>query len=140
MLLGAVLVLYQFIVVEGAVWPAMWGLGLDDNHCPNPFPSDPLLRWIGIIYASLSASILEELVFRGAVISLLERRIGSRTAILWLACLIFAGIHWCNGLGAVLLTFIWAIVPTIWFQQRREIWSLVVCHSLYDLVIFSEWL
>jgi membrane protease YdiL (CAAX protease family) len=89
-----------------------------------------------IIYAALTAGILEEIIFRGMVTSELLKRINNPVVVAIISLVIFAAIHWSQGPFKLTWTFIWGVVPTIWFLKTRSVWGLIVCHVLYDLVVF----
>lgn len=102
------------------------------------FPASQPMRMLTIVYAAVSAGVLEEIVYRGVVTTELEKHVRSPFAIVLLSCLIFACIHWNEGPGKSLSTFFWAIIPTIWFLKRRTLWGPITCHTLYDLLIFTN--
>ncbi|MGD9873566.1 MAG: CPBP family intramembrane glutamic endopeptidase [Kiritimatiellia bacterium] len=103
-----------------------------------PFPHEQPLRGITIIYAALTAGILEEIVYRGVVTTQLEKHIHSHATVLLLSCLIFAGCHWGRGPAKLLEAFILAIPLTWWFMKKRSLWGPIACHILYNLLIFTE--
>ena len=102
------------------------------------FPDQQPVRWILIVYAALSAGILEEIIYRGVVISELERASLSPVLAVTISCLIFGGIHWGEGLGKVLAMAIWSVPFAIWFVRKRSVWAPIIAHSLYNLLIYSD--
>lgn len=135
---GLALCYVLLVVVHGMLLPRV-------NSLPGRlfmgygFPPAQPLRLGLMLYAALSAGILEEIVYRGVVTTELEKHIRSPVAVVCLSCLVFAGIHWGEGPGKVLSTFVWAIIPTIWFLKRRTLWGPMVCHALYDFLVFRVW-
>lgn len=105
-------------------------------HLLSGYDYPPMLplRWVTVIYAALSAGLLEEVIYRGAVISQLRRKISSGGIVVLLSCLIFSGIHWGEGPSKVIATFLWGIVPGAWFHSMNETWGLIAAHTCYLLI------
>lgn len=101
------------------------------------FPHSQPLRSITILYAALTAGILEEIVYRGIVTTELQKHIHSKVMVVVLSCVIFAGIHWSEGPATLIYIGTWAIIPTIWFLKQKNLWGPITCHILYDLLIFT---
>ncbi|MBN1673605.1 MAG: CPBP family intramembrane metalloprotease [Kiritimatiellae bacterium] len=106
-------------------------------HPGYEFPEAQPLRGIVIVYAALTAGFLEELVYRGILTTELKKHIRSTTLVVVLSGLIFGGIHWGEGIAAVLDTFAWSLILAVWYVKRRRLWGPITCHVLYDLLIFS---
>lgn len=138
-LLGFILCLTMYIVDY-----SFFGLLLR-NSLPGglftgyPFPSDEPYRIITILYASISAGIIEEVIFRGIVITRLSKHIQSTFYLVIISCLFFALIHWGQGVGKVVDVFIFSIIPTLWFIKTRQLWGNIVYHTSYNLLIFSQY-
>ena len=84
---------------------------------------------IQVVYAVLAAPICEEILFRGFLVTYLERALGNT----WLAAVAsvaaFALIHvprW--GLAAVPVMAAWALVPTALFVWRRNLAAPMAYH------------
>ncbi len=101
------------------------------------FPDRQPLRFILIIYAALSAGILEEIVYRGVVISELQRASLPPALAVAISCLIFGGIHWGEGLGKVVAMALFGMPFAIWYVRRRSLWAPIISHTLYNLLIYS---
>jgi membrane protease YdiL (CAAX protease family) len=101
------------------------------------FPSQQPLRFIVIAYAALSAGILEEIVYRGVIVSQLRKHLKSGAVVVFLSSAVFAGIHWGEGPAKLVETFIWGIILSSWFYRTRTLWSLMTCHSLHGLITFG---
>ena len=100
------------------------------------FPSPEPIRLITVIYASLSAGILEELIFRGVIVTELNKHIKNTTLLVISASLIFALIHWGQGFGKIIDVFIFSIVPTLWFIKTKQLWGNIIFHTTYNFIIF----
>lgn len=95
-------------------------------------------RWILIVYASVTAGVLEEVVYRGVVISQLQKHLGSGVGVVLLSSIIFGGAHWGEGPGKVVTCFIWAIPIGFWFLRKKSLWGPIVLHTLTDLLFFAQ--
>jgi len=102
------------------------------------FPKDQPLRGCLIAYAALSAGFLEEVVYRGVVISQLRKNGKSAVYAVAMSCIIFGGIHWSEGPAKVLATGLWSVPLAFWYVKRKSLWGPIACHTLYDLLIFTR--
>ena len=109
-------------LLENHLWPL-----LKDTAFNQPpwklfdgyeFPSREPWLTLSIIYAALTAGVLEEVIYRGAITSLLRRHIKGFWPLVAASSAVFAGIHWGEGPARLLYTFIWGILPTIWYLKR----------------------
>ncbi|NJK91560.1 MAG: CPBP family intramembrane metalloprotease [Blastochloris sp.] len=110
-------------------WEAFLWFGYD-------FPSELPWKWLILIYASLSAGVVEELVFRGTLIPWLESRALPRWVAVVLAALVFAGIHWCQGPLQLIQTFVLGLIWGAAFSVSRKLWPLILSHIFLDLFLF----
>jgi membrane protease YdiL (CAAX protease family) len=106
------------------------------NGCVPSFPERPMWRLLSIAYASASAGFVEELVFRGVVTARLCPVVGSLATIV-LTSFLFATAHWCQGTAAMLTHFLWSWILTSWYLRTKDLFAVIVCHTLCDVVIFS---
>ncbi len=92
----------------------------------------------GVAPTILTAAVLEELVFRGLIFSVLERQTGTVAALL-AQSVIFAAPHMSNeGFGGlidfvagVLIGGMWTCLYVLW----RNIWSIAFHHAVWNLTI-----
>jgi membrane protease YdiL (CAAX protease family) len=88
---------------------------------------------------ALQAGVGEELLFRGYLISRLERLgLGAAGTVL-LSALCFGLIHWPGyGLAPALLKAFWWGLPTgLFFWYRRNLAPLIVAHTTLDFAMFN---
>jgi membrane protease YdiL (CAAX protease family) len=110
------------------------GIVLSDNWYYSPNPNwNAWQAGIYAVYFSLSAGVLEELVYRGIVISQLKR-ISTNTLFLVLtSTFLFVAIHWSNGfiawMEAAVFGSFWAYI----FIRTGKLLPLILAHFLYDL-------
>jgi len=101
------------------------------------FPSEEPQRALLILYAALSAGVLEEIIFRGAAITTLERFISSKQGVILCSSALFACIHWSSGWGAIIGTFLFAYPVSVYFQRTGDLAAPITAHVLVDLLYFS---
>ena len=77
------------------------------------FPAYPnqFLRWFDLTLGLALTAVSEEIVFRGALLTVLCRRFSRFNSGL-ISMIIFSTMHWGAGPQIVLNAFIWAILPT----------------------------
>lgn len=113
------------------LWP-------DSFPYPFVFPAEPLKRWLVILYASASTGIVEEVIFRGIVISELLALTGRRSTAVVASIGLFAGAHWCQGPATMASVAVWAVLPAIWYLRTKDMVCPIVCHTIYDFLLFSD--
>jgi membrane protease YdiL (CAAX protease family) len=92
-----------------------------------------LLVWLAV--ASVAAPLLEEAVFRGALLRGLRARVGGRWAV-GLSSVAFAIIHPQVGLGLVGVLVI-GLVLALLREHERSLWPSVVVHALNNGVALA---
>lgn len=94
-----------------------------------------LVSMLAVVW--VTASLPEEMIYRGFVFDRLERIVGTgaraKAAIVVLSALFFGAVHFHAGFGGVLTTFIMGLVWGVMFVlTRRNIWPLILGHYLTD--------
>ncbi len=131
-LLSAVVVLPLVILFEGELRPSLescMGLRLCTGYT---FPEGDLIELSLRAYASFSAGILEEIAYRGLLFVSLRRFFNSDLAVVTIGALVFSAAHWCQGPVQLVLTFLWAFIPGIWYVFRRSLAGPIALHVAYD--------
>jgi membrane protease YdiL (CAAX protease family) len=100
------------------------------------FPKSSPWREIIILYACLSAGVVEELIFRGLLIPWLQSRGWNVWNALLISSLLFSGIHWCQGPVQLTQTFFFGLVMAATFVWSRKLWPIISAHILVDLIAF----
>jgi membrane protease YdiL (CAAX protease family) len=102
-------------------------------------PKDGVLRIIVVLYFSLTAAFVEEVVFRALPWAYFSRT-GSSKAIsmkyILLSSILFGLIHWENGYHEILATFLLGIVACTIYVKIENIWPLICAHFFTDLTTF----
>lgn len=87
----------------------------------------------GIVFVALS----EEAVFRFYLMNLLLLRGMSPTTTIIASTLIFAGIHWSYGLGAMVFATLGGLVTSLIFLTTRNLIAPIIVHAAYDMYFFA---
>jgi membrane protease YdiL (CAAX protease family) len=102
-----------------------------------PLPTSSVLPYfdgtVGMIFVGLS----EEVGFRFYLINLLLLRGMSRAGAIVVSTLIFAGIHWSSGAGAVVFAMLAGLVLSLIFTSTRNLIAPIITHAAYDAVYFA---
>ncbi|MGQ0550727.1 MAG: lysostaphin resistance A-like protein [Armatimonadota bacterium] len=83
--------------------------------------------------AVVFAPVLEEIVFRGYVLTMLSQRTGSAPVALILSSLIFASVHYSFGPGVMVYVFLWAFIPSLLYLKFKNLYPGMLMHSLSNL-------
>jgi len=102
-----------------------------------PLPTNSVLQYfdgtVGMVFVGLS----EEAVFRFYLINLLLLRGTSPARAIIVSTLIFGGIHWSYGAGAVLFAMLGGLVLSIIFMSARNLIAPIISHAAYDAFYFA---
>ena len=102
-----------------------------------PLPTNSALQCfdgtVGMVFVGLS----EEVVFRFYLINLLLLRGMSPAMAIIVSTLIFGGIHWSYGAGAVVFATLAGLVLSIIFMSTRNLIAPIIAHAAYDAFYFA---
>lgn len=102
-----------------------------------PLPTNSVLEYfdgtIGMAFVGLS----EEAVFRFYLINLLLLRGLSPARAIIVSTLIFGGIHWSYGGGAVLFAMLAGLVLSMIFMYARNLAAPIITHAAFDAFYFA---
>lgn len=101
-----------------------------------PFPPAAPWHLITIVYAALSAGMLEEVIFRGLSLTLLRRHIKNAAAVILLSCTAFALVHWCQGSAKLAATFLVSLYPAYYVSRTGNLWPAILFHIIVDVLAF----
>lgn len=85
-----------------------------------------------------TAAFGEELIFRGFITNTLQRLfggpgIGAVFAVLTAQAVIFAGLHFYQGVGGMITAGVAGLAPGLtWLIARRNLWAGIAIHALLD--------
>jgi len=98
-----------------------------------PAPAWPDTRALRFVHHCIAAPVLEELVFRGAVLRL-ARPLGVREAIL-LQAVLFAAQH--GSPAAVVWALVCGLVLGTLAERTGRVWPGIILHTLNNLLVFA---
>jgi len=99
---------------------------------------------LGIVVAWILGGFLEELVFRGIVLQVIEAALSTRlvdaiaTSIAVCAAALGAGVmHLYQGLrAAIIITQLSVLFGVLFVVTGYNLWTMILCHGLYDTIAF----
>ena len=102
-----------------------------------PLPTNSALQYfdgtVGMVFVGLS----EEVVFRFYLINLLLLRGMSPAMAIIVSALIFGGIHWSYGAGAVVFATLAGLVLSMIFLSARNLIAPIIAHAAFDALYFA---
>ena len=97
----------------------------------------PALYWFDLTAGLALTAIAEELVFRAAARDVLARLFSGEVAVVVVSALVFAAIHWANGVGGLVLAFIAGVVLMGLYRWTGSIVPPMVAHFGVNLWDFA---
>lgn len=95
-------------------------------------PRNPVGALLVLLYLSLSAGIVEEIMFRGLPAVFLPARLYPA-----MSAAAFAVIHWESGSRVVIATFLLGMVLAALYLRIRNLWPFVAGHAITDMLAFT---
>ena len=120
----------RYVLLE--IHPPLEIFGWFNYDFPPSFPWQILT----ILYACVSAAVVEELIFRGLLIPWLQSRGWNTWAAILISAFLFAGIHWCQGPVQLASTFVFGLITGITFSSSGKLWPLILAHFFINLAAF----
>ena len=106
--------------------------GSNNIVAPIKTPVDLLILTIFPIFF---CSPLEEILYRGYLLTALAQRLNTTLAVL-IDFLIFASIHYAYGIGTMLFIFFWNFIPCLLYLKTRSLYPSIVFHSANNLIAY----
>jgi membrane protease YdiL (CAAX protease family) len=101
-----------------------------------PLPTNSALQYFDGTVGMILVGLSEEVVFRFYLINLLLLRGMSPTTAIIASTLIFGGIHWSYGGGAVVFATFAGLVLSMIFMSTRNLIVPVIAHAAFDAFYF----
>jgi membrane protease YdiL (CAAX protease family) len=98
-----------------------------------------LLRLPVILYLSVTAAVVEEVIYRGLPLWYLERRFNDlslHTPYAIGTAILFGLIHWENGVHEIVATFAFGVLAAVLYLRLRDLWPLIGAHFVIDMWTF----
>lgn len=102
-----------------------------------PAITNSFWAWFDLSIGLLLVGVVEELVFRGYMCTVLTRYTRNPVAIVVISAIFFGLIHWSLGLHAVLITTLIGAVFMLVYLWSRSLPAIMLAHFLVNFVDFS---
>jgi membrane protease YdiL (CAAX protease family) len=102
-----------------------------------PSPNNSVLQYFDNAVGMLFVGLSEEAVFRFYLMNLLLLRGMSPTLTIIVSTLIFGGIHWSYGVGAMVFSTLAGLVLSLIYVASRNLIVPIVVHAAYDTFFFA---
>jgi membrane protease YdiL (CAAX protease family) len=89
-----------------------------------------------VSFAVIIGPIVEEMIFRGYVVSALRQTKLTILAVYVLSAVIFASVHIFIGLGAMIFIFFWSFIPTFLFLKFNSLYPGILFHVLNNVFAY----
>ena len=100
-------------------------------------PQEGVLKYITVIYFSMSAGIVEELYFLGFFFKISGYFKNSISIYLISSPILFSLIHWEGSLANIFSTYFFGLFASIAFLYMKNLWPLILGHVFTDAMYFS---
>jgi uncharacterized protein len=99
-------------------------------------PTEGIGKIVVWLYFSLTAGIVEELFFRGLLKRIFSNTKWGLITFVLTSTVLFASIHWENGVRDMFATGCVGLVASIAFLLNRNAITLMIAHTVTDLLLF----
>jgi uncharacterized protein len=151
----AIAVAATILLIAGTI-ALRWLVAMTTGWQPDTHNFDALrgnwpLLFVGLAAAWTTAAFGEELLFRGFLMHSIHRFMSGATRARWpwiwalvISAVLFGLGHAYQGWAGAIITFAIALgYGAAYFANRRNLWSAILTHGLYDtvafLVVFMNW-
>ncbi|NLD33755.1 MAG: CPBP family intramembrane metalloprotease [Clostridiales bacterium] len=132
---AAVSFILASILLTGLWLVFLQGLGFAPQEQANLPPPEGVLGFVwAIVTAAIVPAFCEEILFRGLLLGFLQRRWGSRLAVL-LSGVAFSALHFSIQGFATLLFFGWFLAALA--VRHKGLWLPVAAHAIYNTVVLA---
>ena len=97
---------------------------------------DGILRYLIILYHSLTAGFVEEFYYRGYFRDLVKKLGGGNFLFVFLSSFIFSLVHWENGIYTMFPAFFIGIFLALHYLKFKNLYCLVIAHVFVDFIHF----
>ncbi len=105
-------------------------------HFSFTIPGNEPWHLLVVVYAAVTAGFFEEIIFRGFVTARLGKLLGSPAWASLLSALLFAAVHWSQGLTGMLSALVFGLIIQAYYNSFRDMRRTIMVHVLYDLWAF----
>ena len=102
-----------------------------------PAIDDPDILAFDLTAGLALTAVAEELGFRALLKTVIERVTDNRGALVAGSALLFALIHWSNGLGNMAVAFVAGVALMALYLRTGSLWPCVAAHYAVDFLLFA---
>jgi membrane protease YdiL (CAAX protease family) len=110
---------------------------VDSFDYDSVVPASGIFYFAVVVYFGFSAGLVEEFLFRGLLHRAFSGFPYSTVLFLGVSPLLFALVHWEDGLANLTSTYVVGVFMAIAYLGFRNLWPLVTGHIFTDLVWFG---
>jgi membrane protease YdiL (CAAX protease family) len=122
-----------FLALAGAAnvwrWHAVNRNERDELSWLRPQSPNDFAAWAAI---SLLAGVSEEVIYRGALLGVMEQLLGSYWPAVAVCVAVFALGHWAQGRGAMLIIVVFALLFHLLVRVTGDLYTAIGVHVAYD--------
>jgi len=127
--------LFSFVSYEAtkAFFPA-----ISNKNYHSVIPTG-ILEIPAILYMSVSAAIVEEIIYRGLPLIILKNIINDNKleiVYIFITALVFASVHWENNLADIVSSFVYGVIAATLYLQYKNLIPIIFAHFTIDLATF----
>lgn len=100
-------------------------------------PEAGAARWLVVCWYAATAGIVEEILYRGALLRLVQGLPGATALYVVLSPLIFSSIHWEGGASNLAATWVVGVFAAVLFLALRNVLPLIAGHAATDFAWFT---
>ena len=92
-----------------------------------------------ILYMSITAAVVEEIIYRGLLLILLKDYIdknGGKLLYILASAILFSSVHWENGVPDLAQTFVLGLLSAMLYLKLRNLLPFIFAHFIGDMVSF----
>lgn len=87
-----------------------------------------------LLLTFLRAGLVEEIFYRGYAIERLQTLTGNKFIAIGLPLLVFAGFHFRQGTGGIVIVFIGGAILTAFYLWKKDLLANIIAHFLVDFI------
>jgi membrane protease YdiL (CAAX protease family) len=132
----SVFILYLLCIAIGIISHIPSFLGWHDStKIIKQLTSVMRVHPIMLVFTAFTASVTEELIFRGYLLTRLSIIFESKYIPVLISSILFASLHYgYHSLGEYIFTFLFGILCSVYYQKYKNIMPLIIVHFLIDLI------
>ena len=101
------------------------------------FVYSSLIDWCLVLVAAVVlAPVIEELFFRGYILTAFLERTNSTLLAVCLSSLVFMSIHALIGPGTMIYIFLWSLIPSYLYLRTGSLYPAILMHALNNVLAY----